>query len=167
MERIETQIRAITARVSKKSVVFLLTSLAFLLMISSQACAIEGIPAYVQTPQSMVKWFQRDFTYAWTIPFSKKTAEEMVKSKMGACYDFAILACEVLSKLKISSAVVVIKFQGTRIGHAVCVWQGEDGTYNFISNKKMVYTGKKNIRDAILKYYPDTERFIIDTQKTI
>lgn len=150
----------------KKGVILLLT-LAFLIIMAVQAWALEGVPTYVQTPQSMVKWFQNDFTYAWTIPFSKKSAQEMVEQKTGACYDFAVLASEVLSKLNISNSVVLIKFQGTSIGHAICVWQAEDGTYNFITNKKIVYTGEKNINEAVMKYYPDTERIIIDGQKSL
>ena len=44
---------------------------------------------------------------------------------------------------------------------AVCAFKKEDGAYSFISNKKLIHTGKSNLDAAIRKFYPDCEERIV------
>lgn len=123
--------------------------------------AIDGVPAYVDNPQHLVQWLQKDFTYILTTPFSPQSPRETLKSKSGACYDFALLASEILSKIGFDNSIVIVKYKGLSLKHAVCVWQDNDGNYNMISNRKMHYTDQKTIEQAIRQIYHDTERIVV------
>jgi hypothetical protein len=129
----------------------------------SLACFAQdlSVPSYVNSPQALVEWFSSDFRYVLTLTGkgSKiQTPQETIKLKTGQCGDFAVLASEILSHLGIANKVIIIKYRGLNIMHAICIWRNEDGTYNFISNQELICSGIKTIEGAAKKFYPDCER---------
>ena len=117
---------------------------------------MQGIPSSLKSPQDIERWLS-DFKSQMTIPDSPQTVREMLTTRAGDCDDFATLASKALAGLGIPSTVLVIKFKEAQIKHAICVWKGEDGSYNFFSNKQLAYTGEKSVEDVLKRYYPTFE----------
>jgi len=136
----------------------------FLLLFIPSFCfsqGIDGIMGFVNSPQTMVDWFAKEFSYQWQMYPDCKTPSEMVSAKKGDCDDFAFLASALLRRMKIPNEILILKFKGLKMAHAVCAFKKEDGAYSFISNKKLFHTGKYNRSDAIKKFYPDCEEIIV------
>lgn len=110
------------------------------------------------TPQELAKWFSEEFKYQWEIIDKWNTPQETIDSKEGDCEDFAILASAVLWRMGIDNDILVIKFKDLDVAHCICVWEDENGMYNFMSNKELYNTGKNKIKAAIDKFFPDWEK---------
>ena len=116
----------------------------------------EGIPSSVKSPQELERWLS-GFKTQMQLPDVPQTAREMLISRAGDCDDFATLASKALAGLGISSTVLVIKFKGTSLRHAICLWKNENGNYDFFSSQKLVQTEKKSVEDVLKRYYPYSE----------
>ncbi|MFH1552160.1 MAG: transglutaminase-like domain-containing protein [Candidatus Omnitrophota bacterium] len=145
------------------SIIFLFVILG-LLLFSLQGVSfaqdLEGVPASVNTPQTLADWFSSEFGYRFEMTDEWQDPQVTIDSKEGDCEDFAVLASRVLCGLGISNDILVVKFKDLKIAHAICAWKDENGKYSFISNRNLVRTGKSEIDDAIGKYYPDYEGII-------
>jgi len=126
----------------------------------AQTSAIAGAISSIRTPEALACWLSNNFRYELKLTDAWQTPEETMKLKKGDCDDFALLAQAVLKGLGIKSDVVIIKFRGLNVLHAVCIWKDKAGSYNFISNCELTRTGKADIQQAIAKFYPDVERII-------
>ncbi|MBN1526269.1 MAG: hypothetical protein JW919_01610 [Candidatus Omnitrophica bacterium] len=140
-----------------KRLVLVTIMTAWFLAGSCLAQDMGGVPSSVRTPEQIAEWFTSEFQYRIKIPDRPQSASETLRLKSGDCDDLATLASLVLSDLGIDSNVVIIKFQGLNIRHAICIWKDKDGTYSFLSNKELQRTGQRDIRGAIRKFYPDME----------
>ena len=114
--------------------------------------AIQAIPSSLKSPQDIERWIS-NFTYQMKIPDAPQSVEETLATKTGDCDDLAKVVSKALSGLGISSDVVVIKSKGVAIRHAICIWKDKDGSYDFFSNKQMIYTGEKNMEVAIRRNF--------------
>ena len=117
---------------------------------------LSGIPRSIKSPQDLEKWFS-GFRTQMQFPDVPQTVKEMLNTRAGDCDDFAVLAAKALAGLGISSTVLVIKFKGTHIRHALCIWKNESGNYDFFSAQRLVHTEKKSVDDVIKRYYPYSE----------
>ena len=121
----------------------------------------ENIPSSVQTPQALANWLSSEFSYRMELVDEWQKPRETISSRTGDCEDFAILASAFLTRSGIPNDIAIVKFRDLNISHAVCLWKGEDGSYSFISNGKLRRTGKRTIKSAIKKFYPDCENVIL------
>ena len=136
------------------------TTLVFLTCIfiaSSTAQDLRGIPDTIRTPDQIVKWFDSDFQYQLKLPDAPQSPEETMVLKTGDCDDFAALASVILARSGIKSDVLIIRFKGLNVQHAICIWRNSSGTYDFISSKKLHRTLAHDIVSAVAEYYPDWE----------
>ena len=117
---------------------------------------LSGIPHNLKSPQDLEKWLS-GFKTQMQLPDVPQTAREMLISRAGDCDDFATLASKALAGFGISSTVLVIKFKGTSLRHAICLWKNENGNYDFFSSQKLVQTEKKSVEDVLKRYYPYSE----------
>lgn len=137
--------------------ILLTVTLALPALCFSQPLTLENITTFVHTPLQLAGWLSRDFQYVFEVADGWQPAEETIDRGAGDCEDFAVLAQEVLKRLGIPSDIIIVKFQGLNISHALCLWQEKDGSYSFISNQEICRTQKKTIEEAIAKFYPDWE----------
>lgn len=144
-----------------KNILFAVILIGLLPLSSHAQDEIGSIPSYINKPEDIVKWFSRDFTYQLIISPRPQTIRETMESKGGICGDFAELASVALTRMGIRNSIVAMTFKDTRIGHIVCMWKGGDGTYNFISNMEIHYTGERTIDAAIKKFFP-AKKIIVD-----
>ena len=126
----------------------------------NSAWGMEGVPESIRSPQQIAEWFNKEFAYQLEMTDDWQKPKEMVASKMGDCEDFAMLAAELLRRIGISGEIAIIRIRGLGL-HAICVWQDDNGNYNFFSNKELIYTGEKDIRQAVGKYFTDMEGLVI------
>lgn len=136
-------------------IAFLLLGISF-----AQTSPVAAAISSIRTPEALACWLSNNFRYELKLTDAWQTPEETMKLKKGDCDDFALLAQAALKGLGIKSDVVIIKFRGLNVLHAVCIWKDKAGLYNFISNCELVRTGKADISQAIAKFYPDVERII-------
>jgi len=116
---------------------------------------IETLAFSLKTPEKLVAWMTDNLSFQWSLPDKPKTSGETLTSKSGDCDDFANLASLILNRMGISSNVLIIRFRGLNMGHAICAWEREDGYYNFISNQELMYTRCRTREELLLKFYPD------------
>jgi hypothetical protein len=137
--------------------------IAFLLL---GLCFAQGLetPSTINSPENLAGWLAKNFRYELKLTDAWQTPQETVSLKKGDCDDFALLAQAVLKKLGIKSDVVIIKFRGLNVLHAICIWKDKTGLYSFISNCKLTRTGKADIQQAIAKFYPDVKSIIYTDQ---
>lgn len=128
--------------------------------VAAQSLSLADIALRVKTPEALAGWLSSDFLYELALADGWRPPEETIKLKKGDCDDFAILARAVLEELGIKSDIVVLKFRGLSIVHAICLWKDARGNISFISNQKLFHTAEPDIRRAILKHYPDLETII-------
>jgi hypothetical protein len=136
-----------------------LVALILLIQCSTPLCSgqeLSGIPHNLKSPQDLEKWFS-SFKPQMQLPDVPQTVEEMLITRAGDCDDFATLASKSLAGLGISSTVLVIKFKGTPIRHAICLWKNESGSYDFFSSQRLVQTEKKSVDSVLKRYYPHAE----------
>lgn len=125
----------------------------------SYAQTAENIPASIQSPKDIVKWFKNEFMYELKFPDSRQSPEETIRLRKGDCEDFALLGRMILSDLGIKSSVVIIKFRQIGMYHAICLFTN-DGLYSFISNKDLVRTSSQSIAGAVNEKFPDWEKIV-------
>ena len=140
-------------------IAFLLLGISF-----AQSSPVAAVIPSVRTPEALACWLSNNFRYELKLTDAWQTPEETIKLKKGDCDDFALLAQAVLKGLGIKSDVVIIKFRGLNVLHAICIWKEETGSYSFISNCELTRTGKADIQQAIAKFYPDVESIIYTDQ---
>ena len=142
-------------------VICLVIFFAFLdLSMAVQSLSLADIASRVKTPEALAGWLSSNVCYEFAMGDGWQAPEEIVKLKKGDCDDFAVLAKAILKELGIKSDVVVLRFKGLSIAHAVCVWKDANGNISFISNRELHQTDQPDVRQAILKYYPDLETII-------
>ncbi len=115
----------------------------------------DHIPASIKTSQELVDWLSEECSFEFGLNDRWQSSSETIRSGKGDCEDFATVVSEFMTGRGIDNDVLIIKFKGMNISHAVCVWRTEKGTYNFTSNSKLFRTGARDMLDAIGKYYPD------------
>jgi len=143
-----------------------------LLLVFESPCfsqMLEGVPASINGPRDIAKWFSTEFKGQLKIPDKPQTPSETLRAKTGDCDDFAVLASAILSQMGLRNEIIIIKFEGIRIMHAICVWKNADGVYSFLSARKLHRTDKKNLLQVIEKNYPDWEwvTFVDEKRKPI
>ena len=121
--------------------------------------------ASIKNPQALVNWLASNFSYVMEMPDKWQTPEETVQLKTGDCEDFAILASAILTRLGIANDIIIVKYKGLNIAHAICAWKDKDGFYKYISNQEMVNTRKGNLEEAIEKFHPDWENIVFTNPK--
>lgn len=145
--------------------IFILTMLAmFTLNVTAADIYSQGVgsvPYAVTTPNELAEWLGKDFRYCLTFPDRWQTPEETMEVRSGDCEDFAALASYVLDRIGVSNGILVINFKGTDLGHVVCIWKETDGSFSYISNRKLYRTGETDIKKAIERYYPEWESAIL------
>jgi hypothetical protein len=67
----------------------------------------------------------------------------------------------------IKSDVVIIKYRGLNVMHAICMYKESNGTYSFISNKELQRTGETDMTRAVAKFYPDMERIMVADRRNM
>lgn len=137
--------------------IFVLVLLAQLLLfpVTSYSESVNSLSVYISTPEEAAAWLSSNLTYEFTFGGKRpRTPQEFLDSKSGNCEDFANLASELLTRHGINNEVIVLRFRGIRIHHALCIWKGKDGTYSFISNEKLYKTNETNLESAVAKFFP-------------
>lgn len=127
---------------------------------SSAVHAVQGIddPSIsVRSPEDVVRWLSRDFTYEMRLGDIAHSPEDTISSRAGDCDDFAILASALLERIGVENQVLVIRFSSLNIAHAICIWKEKNGTYSFISSRELCRTGMETIEAAVRREYPDVE----------
>lgn len=141
-----------------KKILFVL--LVFIAAVASNAIASQGLEEAMQgmrSPEDIARFFSQEFTYAMTLPDRAHTPEETMETMSGDCEDFALLASEMLARMGVESQVLIIRFSGMKIAHAICIWKDKKGYYNFISNRELERTGQRTVEGAVMKFYPDCQ----------
>lgn len=119
----------------------------------------------IKTPEEIARWLSDEFMYILEFPDKWQSAEETIRTKKGDCEDFAILTSEILTRQGVKNNIVIVKFDKLGTSHAICIWKSSRGTYNFISNRKLIRTGESSIDSAIEKYYPDWNKIVFTDKK--
>ena len=119
----------------------------------------------IQSPRDLAKWLGSNFKYVFRLNDKWQTPSETINLRAGDCEDFATLASSVLRGMGIKSDIVIIKFRGLDLQHAVCIWREENGKYSYFSNRKLVLTNRSTLQEAIQSYYPDLESLTFTDQK--
>ena len=141
-----------------KKIFFLL--LVLITAVAPFACASQGMEDAMQgirSPEDIARFFSQEFTYMMTLPDRAHSPEETIESMSGDCEDFAILASAMLTRMGVENQVLVIRFSGMKIAHAICIWKDRSGYYNFISNRELQRTGQRTVDGAVKKFYPDCQ----------
>jgi len=121
---------------------------------------LADISRSIGSPDELVQWLSSNLKTSITIPDEPHTAQEVLNRGGGDCDDLARVASGVLDNLGIENQILAVKFQGTKIKHALCIFKNENGSYDLISSKSLFKTGKRTVKEAIEKIYPDTEKII-------
>jgi hypothetical protein len=124
---------------------------------ASASQGLEEAMSGIRSPEDIARFFSQEFTYAMTLPDRAHSPEETMESMSGDCEDFAILASAMLERMGIENQVLIIRFSGMKIAHAVCVWKDKNGYYSFISNQELQRTNQRTAEGAIRKFYPDCQ----------
>ena len=112
---------------------------------------------FIKTPDALARLLTGNFRYELKMTDEWQTPEETLSLKKGDCDDFALLAQAVLKGIGIKSDVLILKFRGLSVLHAICIWKDKAGKYSFISNRELYRTGKSDIQEAVATFYPDIE----------
>jgi hypothetical protein len=139
-----------------------------LLVIIAAAVSLTVLPAHasqgmedamagIRSPEDIARFFSREFTYSMTLPDRAHSPEETIEAMSGDCEDFAILASAMLTRMGIENQVLIVRFSGLKIAHAICIWKDRSGYYNFISNQELQRTGQRTVEGAVRKFYPDCQ----------
>ena len=128
----------------------------------------NGAPSSLQSPKDISDWLSKEFSYRFELPDRWQDPTETISLKTGDCEDFAILSSELLGRIGISSDIVIVKFRDLNISHAICIWKNPNGSYDFISDRRLHRSGRERIEDAVERYYPDWEKLIfVDRNKKL
>lgn len=123
----------------------------------SASQGMEDVMQSISSPEDIAQFFFQEFTYAMTLPDRAHTPEETIKAMSGDCEDFAILASAMLTRMGVENQVLIIRFSGMKVAHAICIWKDKSGYYNFISNRELQRTGQRTAEGAVMKFYPDCQ----------
>lgn len=76
-------------------------------------------------------------------------------SRHGDCDDFAIYAWYHLLRLRYTAVpiVIIMRYQGEFIGHAITVFKEKDGTYSIFTNGDLVVTNTTDVVKAVEDIY--------------
>lgn len=119
--------------------------------------AVEDPQPGLNSPEDLARWLSREFSYTMTLPDGVHSPDATIASRSGDCDDFAILASDILTRMGVENRVLVIRFTGLSMAHAICIWREPNGLYSFISNREICRTGKDSVEEAVRKFYPDCE----------
>jgi len=142
----------------------LILSIFLSLSAPSYAQTIAEVANFVHTPFELTNWLSHNFAYEMELPDHWQGAKETLELKKGDCEDFAILNQAVLGQLGIASEIVIVKFKGLNLSHAICIFKNGE-FYSYFSNKELVQTKARSIKEAIEKEYPDWEKLIFTNAK--
>lgn len=116
------------------------------------------VPEGVNSPRTLSAWLNKNIKY---IPdkYSRdewKFPSKTVKDGGGDCDDYAILVSLILSKLGYKTSVVAIHFldEGKISGHAICLFQEEDGTWSVFDNQLYRRLKARHFREILKRTYP-------------
>ena len=118
---------------------------------------LQGYPVSIKSPEELVGWLHKEFTYELKFPDYKQTLDETLKRRAGDCEDFALLSHTVLNGLGIKNEVVIVTYREIKVMHAICVFK-HGNTYSIISNREMIKTSRRSVNDAIAEIYPDWDK---------
>jgi len=121
-----------------------------------RAESLDEVMRKIYTPEDLEKLYAQEFAYTFNIPNANQSPEETLQKRSGSCLDFAILSKAILTRLGIKSEVVIMRFEGMDVGHAVCIWF-EGGDYHMFSSKEILRTHTSSQEEALKKIYPDIE----------
>ena len=142
-----------------KGVIFALIAIVSLAFINpAMATSVAELSGVAKNPVQLSTWMTQNLKYVLEMPHERQTAQATLDLERGQCEDFAILAQAVLKRMGIQSQVIIIKYKGINIMHAVAIYKEAAGTYSFFSNQELVRTKATSIEGAIGKMYPDWER---------
>ena len=125
----------------------------------ASAKTLDDFPSHIKTTKQLAEWYSGEFKYRMEYPDNWQTPDETIKFKGGDCEDFALLTSEFLARQGVPHDVIIIKFKGLDMTHAICIWREKKDEYAFISNRKIIHTGETDINIVLNKYYPDWENF--------
>ena len=130
----------------------------FILLFCFNAFAITGVPEYIKNYEEFRDWVTNNFVYKYSFKNYIQCPEETVRLKTGVCGDFAVLYSAFVSELLLDNDIIIIEFNGLKQLHAVCVWRDNQANYIVSDNKRLIYTGKKTIQEAMKYMYWDIKR---------
>jgi len=123
--------------------------------------SVNSLSVYISTPEELAVWISRNLTYEFTFGGKRpQTLQEFLDSKSGNCEDFANLASELLTRNGINNEVIVLRFNGIQIHHAICIWKDKNGTYSFISNEKLYKTDETSLENTVAKFFPSCAKIL-------
>ncbi|MCU0651413.1 MAG: hypothetical protein MUC39_00505 [Candidatus Omnitrophica bacterium] len=120
---------------------------------------VEDVASFIHSPEELSEWLPQNVQYELEMPDYWQSAEETLKRHKGDCDDFAILSSAILSELKIPNQVLIIKFRGISLSHAVCAFKSGEFCA-FVSNGQIISTKAYLIRGAVEEAYPDWETIV-------
>jgi len=126
---------------------------------------LSEMPSHINTPQGLVDWLSHEFSYRMEFPDNWQSPGDTIKKRGGDCEDFATLASAFLRKIGVQNDIAIVSFEGLDIAHALCIWKGDNGSYSFISNRKLYRTGQATLEGAVDRYYPDWDKIVIANVK--
>jgi hypothetical protein len=146
---------------SIRTILFIVAMLVCVLAPPCVAQELSSAPRPTQTPEQIAKWFSSEFKYQAKNPDMPQTPEETLKLRTGDCDDFAFLAAAILAENGVKSKVIIIKYRGSDMMHAICIYRDDNGTYDFISNQELKHTGEHDLTRAVAKFYPAQKSIIV------
>lgn len=147
------------ALVKKSACIVILIASILSLPRLSLAQPLDAVTSFIRTPPELSAWLSREFRYEMEIPDYWQQAEETLDTRKGDCEDFAIFSQAVLRRLGIRSDIVIIKFKGLNLSHAISIFKNGE-FYSFFSNQKLVQTKGRSVTEAIQERYPDWDKII-------
>lgn len=146
-------------KVGFKTILFTFAALISIIFANpAMATSVAELSGVAKNPVQLSSWMTQNLKYVLEMPHERQTAQATLDLERGQCEDFAILAQAVLKRMGIQSQVVIIKYKGLSVMHAVAIYKETSGTYSFFSNQELVRTNATTIEGAISKMYPDWER---------
>lgn len=125
-------------------------------VVSAQQCDVS-LPE-LKDPNDIGQWLSSSVRYRMKFSDSFQLPSRTLELRSGDCKDMAVLVSAILSRQNIDSEIVIISFKGIPVKHAICAWQGEDGSYYFSSNNKVHSTGYPDLKAFLERHYPDWEK---------
>jgi predicted transglutaminase-like cysteine proteinase len=107
------------------------------------------------SPEKCFSWMQSNIQYKPDAgPEDEfRNPETTFQLGYGDCDDYALFAEYVLKNHGYDCETVSV-FNSTE-GHAVCVWKGSDGKYNYLSNKGVRNISADDLNQVSKDIYPD------------
>ncbi|MCM8761591.1 MAG: transglutaminase-like domain-containing protein [Candidatus Omnitrophica bacterium] len=141
-----------------------LMSLTSAALAASHTANLEELARSLRTPEEVARWMSEELTYELKLPDEPRSPHQTLLARCGDCDDFAKLASVILARMGIENEIIVIRFKGLSVAHAICVWRENSGPYSFISNRELQKTDQDSVEKLVRKFYPDYES--IESVKT-